>query len=69
MCTKKSAAENELENTIKGEASLNEISENNLTTAITLNSMEVTPAVIYPNADLDKERILAENLRVICVYR
>ncbi len=69
MCTKKSAAENELENTIKGEASLNEIRENNLTTAITLNSMEVTPAVIYPNADLDKERILAENLRVICVYR
>ena len=39
--------------------------------AIVLDRKEskVTPVVIYPNADLDKERILAENLRVICVYR
>lgn len=32
-------------------------------------SFDITPAVIYPNADLDKNRILGENLKTICVYR
>ncbi len=38
-------------------------------TATVLDRKEVTPVVIYPNADIDKQRILAENLRVKCVYR
>nr|AMX22307.1 GIY-YIG endonuclease [Cryphonectria parasitica] len=33
------------------------------------NSKDITPVVIYPNADLDKSRILADNLNTICVYR
>nr|YP_009262055.1 hypothetical protein [Chrysoporthe austroafricana]AMX22130.1 hypothetical protein [Chrysoporthe austroafricana] len=33
------------------------------------NSKDIIPVVIYPDADLDKSRILAENLNTICVYR
>nr|ATI20267.1 GIY-YIG endonuclease [Juglanconis sp.] len=33
------------------------------------NSKDITPVVIYPNADLSKSRILADNLNTICVYR
>jgi hypothetical protein len=53
------------------DALLEEIQNINKDKSINENNKayKVVPEVVYLNADLDKSKILAKSLRVVCVYR